>query len=222
MVQARRGGGGRRVAGDGGRWRRWVARGRVERGRVEQRVRPAPSFSSACSPSVRWCGAQAENGQARQVGGSDEEVEVGGDLWCAAHAGSSASVTATHQVAEFAFDLRSGRPIIGRSVGIASAGAGSSQVDLVVAEVDGPSSRRVGALIRQRAGGARVGESGRPTASLRPGDGHGHAVRAGDGVGLQVDGEVVLGELAAATGGCTLMLASTRAAARRSSSSPVP
>ncbi len=67
-----------------------------------------PGFWPFCScgdrPSV-VCGAESEDGEARQVGCGSEEVEVGVDLWSSADAGASSAVAAAHEVGELAFDL---------------------------------------------------------------------------------------------------------------------
>ena len=74
--------------------------------RVGERV-----VGSGGGPSGRG-GAQAEDGEACEVGGGGEEVEVGVDSGSASGAGSSAAVAAAHHVAEFAFDFGSGGPVV--------------------------------------------------------------------------------------------------------------
>ena len=50
-------------------------------------------------------GVQAERGEARQVDGGGEQVEVGVDFGPAPHAGSSAAVPAAFEVGELALDF---------------------------------------------------------------------------------------------------------------------
>ena len=69
--------------------------------------------SCGCDPCSRARGTQAEGGEAGEVGGGDEQVEVGAHLRRAAHSGASCAVAATHEVTEFAFDFRSRRPVVG-------------------------------------------------------------------------------------------------------------
>ena len=80
-------------------------------------------------PSGRG-GAQSEDGEAGQVGGGGEEVEVGVDFGSAADTGSASAVAATHQVAELAFDLGSGGPVVGLPVGVGVDGRGPWRAQL--------------------------------------------------------------------------------------------
>ena len=64
------------------------------------------------------CGREAEGGEAREVGGGGEEVEVGVDFGSSADAGSASAVAAAHEVGEFAFDLGSVGSVVGLPVGV--------------------------------------------------------------------------------------------------------
>src|SRR6266404_85200 len=55
-----------------------------------------PSFGGRLHP---------EGGEAGDVVGSGQELEVGGDLGSAAHPGAATAVLAAHEVGELAFDL---------------------------------------------------------------------------------------------------------------------
>ena len=147
-------------------------------------------------PSGRG-GAQAEHGEAGQVDGGGEEVEVGVDFGSAADTGSASAVAATHQVAELAFDLGSGGPVVGLPVGIALAGAGLGERSFVPIDADRAPSGGVGALGAQRTVRAVLGEVGDAAAVGAAPDRHGDAVGAGDGVGVEINVEAVLGEQAA-------------------------
>ena len=74
--------------------------------------RPVPDGSVGTSrPSVR-CGAKPKSGEAGQVGGRGEQVEIGVYFRPTTYTGSPPAVTAAHEVAKFAFDLWAGGPVI--------------------------------------------------------------------------------------------------------------
>ena len=70
-----------------------------------------------CRPSGGR-GVKAEHGEAGEVGGGGEEVEVGVDFGSAANPCSASAVAAAHEVAEFAFDLGSGGAVVGAPGGV--------------------------------------------------------------------------------------------------------
>ena len=92
----------------------------------------AVGLSRGHAHPVTW--SAAEHGQAGEVVCGGEEVEVGVDLGRAAHPGSSSAVAASHQVAELAFDLGAGGPVVGDPVRVLLAGAGVGQALLVAAD----------------------------------------------------------------------------------------
>jgi len=147
--------------------------------------------------AVRGVG-EAEGGQAGEVDGGGEEVEVGADTQLSAHAGASSAVAAAHQVGDLALDFRAGGAVVGfpRWVGLFVAGGG--QAGFVVADGDSAAGLGGGALSGQGAGGAGGAELGLAGMAGVTGDSpdrHGDLVGAGDGAGVQVDVELVLGEL---------------------------
>ena len=109
-------------------------------------------------------GTQPERSQTCDVVGSGEKVEVGVDLVLPAYACAAAAVASAHQVGQLAFDLRAGRPVVGRPVGVLLRSAGVGQSPLVRADLDRAATCGVGALRAQRAVSARVGEAGGPLA----------------------------------------------------------
>lgn len=192
--------------------------GRRRRSRVGERptamalatVPWAATVGAGAAEVVRsWCcrspsdggGADPEHGEASEVLGGGEKVEVGVDLASAAHTSSSSAVLAAHHVAEFAFDLGAGRPVVVDPVGVLLLSARISERLLVAADPDGAPAFGVGALGSQRARGASVAEVGDAVAVGVAADRHGHLVGAGDRVGVEVDGEAVLGEQPSRRGG---------------------
>ena len=105
-------------------------------------------------------------------------------------------MAAAHQVADLAFDLGPGCPVVsfpGR-VGLGLPGGG--QPGLVRADGDRAAFCGGGALGCQRAGPAGRGEPGGP--GVPPGggpDGDSDPGRAGDGLAVEVDGEAVFGKV---------------------------
>ena len=71
--------------------------------------------------------------------GGGEEVEVGVDFGLTADSGSSAAVTAEHEVTEFAFDLWADRPVVGPPVRVGLLLAGFGEGGFVTADFHGPS-----------------------------------------------------------------------------------
>src|SRR5215211_1437010 len=138
--------------------------------------------------------AQAEHGEAGEVLCRGEEAEVGVHFASASHAGPSSPVFASHQVAELAFDLGAGGPVIGDPVGVLLVTASVGQPLLVAANPDRAAAPGVGAVGSQGAGSAGVGERGGPGAFAMTADRDGDPGRAGDGVGVEVDSEAIFGE----------------------------
>lgn len=153
-------------------------------------------WCSCRRPPVSLVPVQAEAREAGQVVGGGEQVEVGGYACDSSHASSPAAVSSPHEVPELAFDLGSGRSVVGGAVGLGLAPAVLGEFGFVEADADLAAVRRAGAKVAQRAGGARFGEPGLAR-FLPPLNGDGDLVRAGDRVVLQVDLEVVLGEMVA-------------------------
>src|ERR1700738_1468314 len=145
--------------------------------------------------------AQSEHGEACEVVGCGEEVEVGVDLACAAYSGSSPAVFASHHVAELAFDFGSGGPVVVGPGGVLLVIAGIGESLFVAADADGASTSGVGALGSHRAIGAGAGEGGDPVAVGVAADGDGDPRWTGDGVGVEIDREAVLGEQPTGGGG---------------------
>ena len=90
-------------------------------------------------------GAQAEDGEACEVGGGGEEVEVGVDFRGSSDAGLSSAVAAAHHVAEFAFDFGAGGPVVVLPWLVLLAFAGRGESGLVDADTDGAPVRGLGA-----------------------------------------------------------------------------
>ena len=120
-------------------------------------------WSCSDRPSGRG-GAQAEHGEARQVGGSGEEVEVGVDFGSAADSGAASAVSSTHQVTELAFDFGTGCSVVGLPGGVGLTGAGSGQGSFVAADGDGATGGGGRALRAQRTAAAVLSERGGPRA----------------------------------------------------------
>jgi hypothetical protein len=139
---------------------------------------------------------QPEHGQAGEVGGGGEQVEVGVDFDPAAYSCSASAVAAAHEVAEFAFDFGPGGSVVALPAWIGLTGPGAGQDIFVGADADGAPSGGGGALGGQWASGARRGEGGDPTAVAVPADRRGHPARAGDSIGAEVDTEAALAEQA--------------------------
>jgi hypothetical protein len=144
-------------------------------------------------PSGRG-GAQSEYGEPCEVDGGGEKVEIGVDFGSAADAGSASAVSSPHHVAELAFDLWAGGPVIGLPVGVGLTGAGPGERSRVGRDADGASTGGVGALAAQRAVRTVLREVGESAAVDAAADGDGDVVGAGDGVVVEVDGEAILGE----------------------------
>jgi hypothetical protein len=102
-----------------------------------------------------------------------------------------------HEMADLALHLGPGCPVAGLP-GRAGLGlAGGGQPGLVRADGDRAAMWRGGAPCCQRAGAAGRAEAGSPGMTSAAGaDGRGDARGAGDGSGVQVDAEAVLGEVA--------------------------
>src|SRR6266508_5210006 len=145
--------------------------------------------------------AEPEGGEASEVLGGGEKVEIGVDFAGATDACSSPAVLASHHVTELALDLGAGGPVVRRPLGVLLLGAGIGEALLIAADSDGAAPLGVGALGAERAGAAGVGEVGDAVSVATPPDPHGHLVGAGDGAIVEVDGEAVLGEEPAGGGG---------------------
>src|SRR6266851_1394623 len=141
--------------------------------------------------------AQTEHGEARQVLSGGEEVEVGVDFAVAAHAGASSAVFAAHEMTELAFHLGTSRPVVGRPFGVGLALAGPGEHLFVGTDANGAPTFGGGAVFGERAVRAMLVEMGHPAAVGSPVDVGGRARRADDGVIVEIDGELLLGEPAA-------------------------
>ena len=89
---------------------------------------------------------QPEYGKTRQVVCSGKEVEVGVYFGSAPNAGSPSAVVVAHQVTDFAFDLGTGRPVVGSPCGILLKAAGVGETVLVTSDTDPASALGCGAL----------------------------------------------------------------------------
>src|SRR5436190_23926254 len=105
-------------------------------------------------------GAKSEHGEAGEVGGGGEEVEVGVDFRLPADTGSAAAVTPAHEVAELAFNLGSVGPVVGLPVRIGLALTGACEGGFELADADGAAPGGVSALVAQWTAGAVLGEGG--------------------------------------------------------------
>ena len=76
-----------------------------------QQAGPRRLLLSTSRPSVR-CGAKPKSGEAGQVGGRGEQVEIGVYFRPTTYTSAPPAVTAAHEVAKFAFDLWAGGPVI--------------------------------------------------------------------------------------------------------------
>ncbi len=90
---------------------------------------------------------QAEDGEAGEVGGGGEEVEVGVDFGSSSDAGLSSSVSSSHEMREFAFDFGSVGAVVGLPVGISLSHTRAGECRFVHGDVDGAATGRVGALV---------------------------------------------------------------------------
>ena len=145
-------------------------------------------------------GAQPEHGEARQVGGGSEEVEVGVDLWSSTDACSSSAVAAAHEVAELAFDFGPVGAVVGLPGRVGLTLTGAPERGFEHADADGAAAGCVGAGAVRWAAGAVLSEVGNAVAVHAAPDRHGDVVGAGDGVGVEVHVEAVLAELAGRRG----------------------
>jgi hypothetical protein len=80
----------------------------------------------------------AEDGESGEVDGGGEELEVGGDFDGAAHPGAASAVASAHEVADFAFDFRSGGPVVGFPYRVGLDGSGGGQSGFVASDRDDP------------------------------------------------------------------------------------
>jgi hypothetical protein len=128
-------------------------------------LRPKVSLfgGSRCSfdcPDAFGGAADAEDGEAGEVVGGGEQVEVGVDFCASSDSCSSAAVAASHQVSEFAFDLGAGLTVVVSPLGIVRMSAAFSQESFVAADLDGPPPGRGCAVGPQRASRASRFEVG--------------------------------------------------------------
>src|SRR5512132_4707555 len=103
---------------------------------------------------------QAQHAQPGQVDRGGQQVEVGGDLGKAADPYPAAAVAAADQMGQFPLDLGSGRAVVGGTIRVGLAGAGSRQLVLVGGDGDGAASLRAGAPASKRAARAGGAEAG--------------------------------------------------------------
>jgi hypothetical protein len=164
-------------------------------------------------------------GESGEVDRGSEESEVGADTQGAAHSSPTPAVAAAYEVGEFAFDFGSGGLVVGLPRLVALTVPGGGEAGFVAADADAPAGLGSGAHVDQGAGAAvhtELGLAGEFLVAAHRPDGDGDAVRAGDGLGLQVDVELVLGIPPGATGGWTFVIASIPASSRRCRISPAP
>src|SRR5450631_113158 len=146
------------------------------------------------SPSWAGRAGHGEYGQACEVDSGGEQGEVGGDLGLSSDAGAAPAVAAAHQVPDLAFHFGSGGPVVRDPVRVALTCPGRGELLFVEPDADAAPGGCFGALLAQRAVRARVAETGGAGAGAVAPDRRGVPGRAGDGVMLEVDVELVLGE----------------------------
>ena len=120
-----------------------------------------------------------------------EQAEVGSDFVLSSHPCSSAAVAASHQVSEFAFDLGPGLSIVVTPFRVLGFGAGFCQEGFVAAHLDGPPLSCGGAVGPERAGRTGRFEAGDAIARVVPSDRDFLAGGASDGVGVEIDVELL-------------------------------
>ena len=152
-------------------------------------------------------------GEPSEVARSGEQVPARVDTVESVTSGSSA---APHEVGELAFDLGSGRAVVGGQVRVRGPGTLSWQKRLVTVRGDVAAAGGVGATLPQPTAVAAITEAGHARSVSSSHDRGGVASGAGDRVGVEVGLELGLGEPAAA---CCCRRVSTRAPMPRSSSS---
>ena len=145
-------------------------------------------------PRSALCCGDAENAEAGQVDCGGQEGEVGGDLGGAADPGSSAAVSAAHQVSDLAFHLGSGGAVVGEPLRCGLPLPGLSEAALVPPDPDAAPTGGFGALGPQRAAGAGRPELRDPGPVFAAADRRGLPGRAAHGVGVKINIEGVLGE----------------------------
>ena len=80
--------------------------------------------------------SQPENGEAGEVGGCGEQVEVGVDFEGAAYSCSSSAVAAAHQMGKLSFDLWACGPVVGPPGGVLLAGPSVGECCFVNTDLD--------------------------------------------------------------------------------------
>ena len=146
------------------RWWRPTAIGGCKVATVRRRGLRGGGSGCSCDPPGS-CGAASdtEDGEAGEVVGGGEQVEVGVYLSASSYPCSPAAVAASHQMSQPTFDLGSGLAVIiqpGRVLGVS---ARLGQARFVAADLDGPSPIGGGALRAQRAGRARLSKQAMPS-----------------------------------------------------------
>jgi hypothetical protein len=132
-------------------------------------------------------------------------------------------VLAAQQMRELAFHRGPVGAVVGPPGRVARAASGSGQSCLLQVDGDGPPGGAAGALVPERAELAGSAEAGHPTTVAGRDDRHLQAGRAGDLACVQVDTELLLGEVpCGAVGPATLVIAVMPRWARSASSAPVP
>ena len=81
-------------------------------GRAVPPVGRPGGLSGCCGSPTFGCGPESEHGEASEVVGCGEEVEVGVDLGLPDHAGSASAVFSVHQMPEFAFHFWPGAAVV--------------------------------------------------------------------------------------------------------------
>ncbi len=104
------------------------------------------SLAGQARPALAGTGGDAEDAEASQIDRGGQEGEIGGDLGGAADPGSSAAVSAAHQVRDLAFHLGSGGAVVREPLRCGLALPGLSEAALVAPDPDAATARRFGAL----------------------------------------------------------------------------
>jgi hypothetical protein len=129
-----------------------------------------------------------------QVDFGGKAAEVGTDFVGATNACSSSSVLASHEVAEFSFDLGPGRPVVGDPLGLLLTSTCSGKHRFVQPDGNVATLGRLGALRTERTRITRTGELGQTTTFDMSSDRDDDPIGTGDGVVFEVDHEAVLGK----------------------------
>ena len=151
----------------------------------------SPDPSSRQDPSRPRRSAHAHHGKARQVDRRAQKPDVGIDLGSPSDPSATTAMATTHEMSEFALNLRPGGAVVRSPVGVALSIPGPRQRRLVGAHSNGAPGGGVGALGAQGAGATGLEEAGQASAIAVAADRHRRSRGAGDRVVVEVDGEAI-------------------------------